>query len=272
MDPRYGAQYARLYREHWWWRAREEYLTRLLDRVVGANGAGETFDFGCGDGLFFPILQRYGAQRPRGLEPDASLLDPAGPWFDRITTGALVDEPAERARYGLIVALDVLEHLEDPQPAMAILRARLRPGGWFIATVPAFDELWTAHDEVNHHYRRYRRRDLEALVRASGLTIVESRYCFVWVALGKWLVARKERVIRPVVKPPEVPAAPLNAVALALTRLEQRIVGDTHPPFGSSVVVVARAPLLGSATEPSAPNAAAAFRSGALSDRPHPRP
>src|SRR4029079_2026822 len=36
MDPRYGAGYARLYREHWWWRAREEYLARLLDRVIGS--------------------------------------------------------------------------------------------------------------------------------------------------------------------------------------------------------------------------------------------
>ena len=162
MDPRYGAEYARLYREHWWWRAREEYLTRLLDRVIGPNDAGETFDFGCGDGLLLPDPPALQPERPRGLETDASLLDPAGPWFDRITTGALVDDPSERARYGLIVALDVLEHLEHPQPAMAILRARLRPGGWFIATVPAFDELWTAHDEVNHHYRRYRLREIEA--------------------------------------------------------------------------------------------------------------
>jgi SAM-dependent methyltransferase len=242
MDPRYGAQYARLYRNHWWWRAREEYLTRLLDRVVGPNGAGETFDFGCGDGLFFPILQRYGAERPRGLEPDASLLDPAGPWFDRITTGALSDDPAERARYGLIVALDVLEHLQHPQPAMAILAARLRPGGWFVATVPAFNGLWTAHDEVNHHHRRYRLRDIEDLVRESGLEIVESRYFFVWLAVVKWLVVLKERVITPVVKPAEVPVAPLNAAALALTRLEQRILGDIPPPFGSSAMVVARAP------------------------------
>lgn len=242
MDPRYGARYARLYREHWWWRAREEYLARLLDRLVGPNGAGETFDFGCGDGLFFPILQRYGAARPRGLEPDAALLDPAAPWFDNITTGALVDDPSERARYGLIVALDVLEHLEDPQPAMAILRARLRPGGWFVATVPAFDELWTAHDEINHHCRRYRLGDLEALARGSGLTIVESRYFFVWVALVKWLVARKQRLIRPVANPPEVPATPVNAAALALTRLEQRLFGDSHPAFGSSAIVVARAP------------------------------
>ena len=58
----------------------------------------------------------------------------------------------------------------------------------------------------------------------------------------KWLVARKERLIRPVVKPPEVPAAPINAIALALTRLEQRLVGDSHPAFGSSAIVVARAP------------------------------
>jgi hypothetical protein len=79
-------------------------------------------------------------------------------------------------------------------------------------------------------------------VRANGLTIVESRYFFVWLAMVKWLVARKERVIRPMVKPPEVPAAPGNALALNLTRLEQRLVGDGHPAFGSSAVVVARAP------------------------------
>ncbi len=240
MDPRYGVGYARLYREHWWWRAREEYLTRLLDRLIGAGEAGEVFDFGCGDGLFFPVLQRYSRERPRGLEPDASLLNPAGPWFDRITTGALVDDPSEHARYGLIVALDVLEHLEHPQPAMAILRTRLRPRGWFIATVPAFENLWTAHDDLNQHHRRYRLREIETLVSASGLEIVESRYFFVWVAVIKWLVARKERVIRPVMTPPGIPPAPINAAALALTRIEQRLLED--PPFGSSAIVVARAP------------------------------
>lgn len=242
MDPQYGAGYARLYREHWWWRAREEYLTRLLDRLIGPAGVDETFDFGCGDGLFFPILQRFSRERPRGMEGDAALIDPAGPWADRIATGPLSDDPSERARYGLIVALDVLEHLEHPQPAVEILRGRLRPGGWFVATVPAFEALWTAHDEVNHHFRRYRLRDLEALLRDSGLVIVESRYLFVWLAVVKWAVARKERVIKTLAQPPEVPAASINAAALALTRLEQRLLGDSHPPFGSSAIVVARAP------------------------------
>lgn len=240
MDPRYGARYARLYREHWWWRAREEYLARLLDRLLGSADAGPAFDFGCGDGLFFPILQRHSTDPPSGFEPDASLLDPNGEWFDRISTGTLVDDPAQHARYGLIVALDVLEHLEQPEAAMAILRKRLRPGGWFIATVPAFDELWTAHDDVNHHYRRYRLRQIETLICDSGLAIVESRYLFVWLAIVKALVVARERLLRPDVTPAEVPAAPLNAIALGLTRLEQRIVGTGHPPFGSSAIVVAR--------------------------------
>ena len=242
MDPQYGASYARLYREHWWWRAREEYLARLLDRLIGPAGVGETFDFGCGDGLFFPILQRHSRERPRGLETDASLIDPSGAWADRIATGPLLDEPAERGRYGLVVALDVLEHLEQPQPAMEILRGRLRPGGWFVATVPAFDALWTAHDEVNRHFRRYRLRDLETLVRDSGLVVVESRYLFVWLAVVKWAVARKERLIKTSAQPPDVPPAAINAAALAVTRLEQRLLGGSHPPFGSSAIVVARAP------------------------------
>ena len=239
MDPGYGAQYARLYREHWWWRAREEYLTRLLDRVVGAGGAGQVFDFGCGDGLFFPVLERYG--EPRGLEYDGALLDPAGPWRSRISTGVLSDEPAERGRYGLVLALDVLEHIEDPVPVIATLRSRLRPGGVFVATVPAFPALWTAHDDLNHHCRRYRVRELEALARGSGLEILESRYLFSWLAPVKWLVAQKERLLRPTAKSPEVPPGPLNALVLGLTRLEQRLLAESHPPFGSSAIVVARA-------------------------------
>lgn len=240
MDPTYGARYARLYRTHWWWRAREEYLTRLLDRLVGVGGASDVLDFGCGDGLLFPILQRYGS--PVGIEPDATLLDPLGPWRDRISNGPLLPDPAESARHGLIVALDVLEHIEDPRPVLTELRRRLRPGGWFVATVPAFPTLWTTHDDLNHHFRRYRVSELETSVRASGLEIIESRYLFVWLAVVKWVVARTQRFARPDVRPPDVPPGPINAAMLAFCRVEQRLLGSTRPPFGSSAVIVARAP------------------------------
>ncbi|MCE9601294.1 MAG: class I SAM-dependent methyltransferase [Gemmatimonadetes bacterium] len=247
MDEGYGARYAELYRAHWWWRAREEALDRLLRRLLGAGRGsgvagdgrdGELLDFGCGDGLFFPVLERYGT--PHGIEPDARLLDPAGPWRSRISTDPLVPDPKEAGRYRLIVALDVLEHIDDPRPVVSELARRLAPGGWFVATVPAFQSLWTAHDDLNHHVRRYRLAELEALLSEPGLEIVESRYFFSWLAILKWIVARVERVVRPEPKPPAVPFGPFNAAALAVSRIEQRLLGDSHPPFGSSALVVAR--------------------------------
>ena len=238
MDESYGARYAELYRAHWWWRAREELLDRLLQRLLGAGREGDLLDFGCGDGLFFPVLERYGSAR--GIEPDARLLDASGPWRDRISTDALRVDESETGRYRLVVALDVLEHIDDPRPVVKELARRLAPGGWFVATVPAFQSLWTAHDDLNHHVRRYRLSELEALVGESGLEIVESRYFFSWLAILKWVVARIERVVRPAPTPPAVPFGPLNAAALALSRIEQRLLGDAHPPFGSSALVVAR--------------------------------
>jgi 2-polyprenyl-3-methyl-5-hydroxy-6-metoxy-1,4-benzoquinol methylase len=240
MDEGYGAKYADLYRRHWWWRAREEYLERLLLERLGPTPQGEVLDFGCGDGLFFPVLQRFGS--PRGIEPEAKLLDPAGPWRDRISTEPLAASATEAGRFRLIVALDVLEHIAEPGPVMLELARRLAPGGWFVATVPAFQSLWTTHDDLNHHMKRYRADELAALVAAPGLAIVESRYLFVWLAFAKWGVVQLERFMRPSPRPPGVPAAPINGAVLALSRLEQRLLGHSPPPFGSSAIVVARRP------------------------------
>jgi 2-polyprenyl-3-methyl-5-hydroxy-6-metoxy-1,4-benzoquinol methylase len=240
MDAGYGARYAELYRRHWWWRARETFLLRELDRHLAPGAAGQVLDFGCGDGLFFPLLARYG--EPYGIEPDVALLDPAGPWRSHISTEALAHDPREAGRYGLIVALDVLEHLPDPEVAMRELARRLRPGGIFVATVPAFQSLWTAHDDVNHHHRRYRREEIEALVRGSGLMVIRARYFFVWLAALKWIVVRKERWLGARPEPASVPWAPINAIVRAISRAEQMVLGDAQPPFGSSVIVVARAP------------------------------
>lgn len=241
MDASYGARYASLYRRHWWWRARERFLLRLLDRHLTPGAAGPVLDFGCGDGLFFDQLARYGT--PEGVETDQRLLSENGPWRSKISTEPLRPDASQQGRYGLIVALDVLEHIADPAPVLAELARRLRPGGLFVATVPAFPQLWTAHDVLNEHVKRYTVSDAAALVATSGLHVTDARYFFVWLAVLKWLVVRKERLSRPTPQPPAVPVAPINALLLGAAYLEQALIGDRQPPFGSSVLIVARAAL-----------------------------
>jgi SAM-dependent methyltransferase len=238
MDPDYGKRYRDLYHRHWWWRARETFLIRLLQRWVGPSSNGEVLDFGCGDGLFLSALKEFGD--PQGIETDVALLDPSGPWRDRISTNPLEPDRTQAFRYRLILALDVLEHIEDPRPVVGELAYRLAPGGWFVATVPAFQSLWTLHDELNHHQKRYRLGELRELVEGAGLEVAHARYFFAWLALPKWVLARVERWLRARPRPPAVPPRPINSAAFALSRLEQACTGTLPVPFGSSALVVAR--------------------------------
>ena len=238
MEESYGAAYARLYRTHWWWRARERYLAERLSEILRPGEAGEVLDFGCGDGLFFDALARFG--EPSGVEPASALLDPAGRWRERISTAPLTFDANSTARYGLVVALDVFEHIQDPRPAIDELVRRTRPGGWWLVTVPAFRALWTRHDDLNQHVRRYRASELSALLGSAGLEIREVRYLFGWVAAAKLLMRVKEALVRGAPRAPQVPPSSLNALLYGLSRAEQRIFRRVPLPFGSTLMVLAR--------------------------------
>jgi SAM-dependent methyltransferase len=53
--------------------------------------------------------------------------------------------------FDLAVCLDVIEHLEDDRAALRELRRVVAPGGSLLVTVPAYERLWSAHDELNHY-------------------------------------------------------------------------------------------------------------------------
>jgi SAM-dependent methyltransferase len=192
-------------------------------------------DIGCGDGLFFDALREFG--QVEGVEPEASLLDPAGRWRSAIRAVPFDERFQPPHRFGLVLLLDVLEHLEDPAAALRQAVSLLAPGGVVLITVPAFQALWTRHDDLNHHRRRYSRSQFAALAREAGLRIGSSRYFFQWVAVAK-LVARAVESVRsgpPAL--PTIPAEPVNRLLIAATRLETRVAAAVSLPFGSSLMV-----------------------------------
>src|SRR5206468_7025117 len=77
---------------------------------------------------------------------------------------------AER-HYDLIGAFDVIEHIDDDRAALASIAMRLKPGGKLVITVPAHPWMWSAHDVVNHHKRRYSKSTLRSLVQGSPLRL-----------------------------------------------------------------------------------------------------
>lgn len=235
MDADYGQVYRDLYRRHWWWRAREVFILRELRRRLGGRRAA-ILDVGCGDGLFFDRLAEFGDVE--GIEPAAALVSPDGPHRARITVAPFDERFQPARRYGLILMLDVLEHMPEPARALRHALTLLEPGGTFLATVPAFNALWTTHDDVNHHYTRYTRSSFAALARDAGLRIDSAPYFFHWTFPAKLLTRAAELVLHPKPTPPRVPPSWANEALYRLSLLEQRTVGRLPLPFGSSLMVV----------------------------------
>jgi 2-polyprenyl-3-methyl-5-hydroxy-6-metoxy-1,4-benzoquinol methylase len=238
METVYAERYRRLYEHHFWWRARERLLLELLDGMVFPRG-GDVLDVGCGDGLFFQQLARYG--RVHGVEPDASLVPPESRWRSAIHCGPFDSGYAPPERFALITLLDVLEHLDQPADALARARSLLAAGGALLITVPAFNLLWTKHDDWNQHRTRYTLPELERLICSAGLRIERAHYFFHWLFLAKLGSTLREHVLGASPAPADVPSPLANRAAYGLSRLEQRAFAHHPLPFGSSLYAVVRA-------------------------------
>jgi SAM-dependent methyltransferase len=90
--------------------------------------------------------------------------------------------PGDHPFFDALLALDVIEHLDDDRGAVCRMAELLRPGGLAIISVPALPELFSEFDEIQGHRRRYLPETLRAAFAGSGLTV---RQIFFW---GGWMV------------------------------------------------------------------------------------
>ena len=238
MDASYTEAYADLYRRHWWWRVREGILLETIRELLGSRAHdARILDVGCGAGLFFDALEQFG--RVEGVESDPIPVAQSGKWRSRIHMGELETFKSDKA-FDVILALDVVEHIRTPAVMLRNAARLLAPHGHMVITTPAFNWLWTSHDRLNHHVKRYTALEMQTLIREAGLDPIDTRYLFQSLVVPKLLVRTME-ALRPV--PPSVPKIPpasLNHALETWFRAEHAIAGWL--PFGSSVMSVASVP------------------------------
>ena len=225
---------------HWWYRARREVLRALIERTIALPGPEEAriLEVGCGTGHNFAMLRHFG--RLDGLELDSA----ARALASRRLGHAVMDSPLPQltgvpmGAYDLIAMLDVLEHIEDDEAALVSLARRLRPGGRLLITVPAHPWMWSAHDEVNHHKRRYTRRTLSAVVGKAGMK-VEMLSWFNSLLFPLAAAARLAgRVTGKQDSDDTLPPGPVNWLFEKLFALERYAIGRVPFPPGVSLVAI----------------------------------
>jgi SAM-dependent methyltransferase len=153
---------------HWWYRGRRRMLAALLEGVELPPQA-RILDAGCGSGRTLDELARYG--RAHGVELNPLGLAAARSRGHEVEQAAVEAIPFEDASFDLVTCLDVIEHTDDDVAALRELRRVARPGGRLVVSVPAHPRLWSQHDVMNGHRRRYVRRTLRAAAEAAGWQI-----------------------------------------------------------------------------------------------------
>lgn len=167
---------------HWWYRERRAIIARELRRI---GPPGRAIELGASGGGNSMVLKEDGwdVLATEYLEAGVEIAKARG--LNAIQADAR-DLPVDSAAYDLLVAFDVLEHIEEDHLAAEEIFRVLRPGGTALIAVPAGMDLWSEHDVASGHFRRYTRETLASVVEKAGLSIDR---------LWSWNV-----LLRPVVK------------------------------------------------------------------------
>ena len=153
---------------HWWYRGRRRVIRAQLDRLGLSRRSGlVALDAGCGSGRNLDVLADYGTAFGVDLSQRA-VEEARARGHARVSLGRVEGLPFANQSFDLVTCLDVLEHVPDDRRVLRELRRVTRPGGMLVVTVPAYPALWSAHDVLNGHHRRYRRASLDAAATAAG--------------------------------------------------------------------------------------------------------
>ncbi len=229
---------------HWWFRGKREIVTHLLRK---AGVTGKILDAGCGTGGNLPALMEFG--EAVGVEKDPVALEFARRKHGgQVVQGEMTALPFLDSEFDGIITTDVLEHVPDDRKSLSELVRVLKPGGTLLLTVPAHPFMWTGHDVVLGHARRYTIESFRALLATSRDVDIENvsyMNCaaFPAAAVQRWRRARREHAVG---KPDltsdtaDVPSAAVNELAFGLFAAERWVLPHFSLPFGVSIVAVLR--------------------------------
>ena len=248
-EHEYGAMYE-LESSYWWYVARRALAVQLLANEVKVRTDVRILDVGCGTGANLGAFDRVA--HTIGIDSSIDALHFCQSRGMKTFAQSTAEElPFAQGTFDVVTALDLLEHTDDDLKALGEIHRVCRPGGLFVATVPAYGFLWSEHDEALKHRRRYTAHELRNKLTLTGFEVVRTSY-FISTLFVPILVLRIWQGLRKSSTHPKTSIVMLpgwiNAALVALLSLERRLFQRVNLPFGVSIVALARPGVSTSAT------------------------
>lgn len=245
MQRAFEEKYLRVEETQWWCKARREAVLQTVARA-GIKTDAPILEVGCSGGLLLAELADAGYARTTGIDVSETAIGAAR---ERGVRSVIIMDGARLefadCSFELVIASDVIEHVEHAEAALREWHRVLTPGGTLIVFAPAFQFLWSSHDEVNRHYRRYSRRELKQSLERAEFVVERLSY---WnglltvpgaaLSLIKRVLPRRSRTdgTGGLVQP----FRPVNALLFHIISAENAALRYVNLPFGTSVFAIAR--------------------------------
>lgn len=262
MNPEEYERMHALETDYWWFVGRRNLVARLLEATLPTieTDAPQLIDIGCGTGANLPMLRE--AVGPKGAVFGLDFSPLALQWARteggieggqiHLSQGDALSLPLRDNCADIVTMLDVLEHLSDDGTALREVRRILKPGGALILSVPAYQHLWSAHDEALHHFRRYEKSSLNRVLNRAGFQVWRLSFAMSAMPPVAWLWRRfvlpfAERRPRDAARHSQgavLPAVPpaINKMLVRYVGAEGKIIPKRPLRFGTSLVTIAFAP------------------------------
>jgi SAM-dependent methyltransferase len=223
---------------HWWFLGRRAILADTLARLELPDGA-EILEAGCGTGGNLAMLTGLGRVFAMELDERARAIAAERHGAEaEIVAGACPDRIGfPERRFDLICMFDVLEHIAEDLATLEAMRARLKPGGRLLISVPAYPWLWGVHDEYLHHQRRYTASGLKRLAGEAGYGVANLTYFNTLLFPLAALARLKDRIAKPAAATGAAMPSPLvNGLLASIFGFERHLLRAANLPFGVSLL------------------------------------
>ena len=242
MEKDFEKKYHDVETDHWWFKSRRKYL---LDLLKNAPKDSRVLDIGCSSGIFLKDLEKLGFTLENLFGIDISEIAIENCKANGILNCFVMDAQniTLTENFDIIIASDCLEHLQDDKKALKNWKNLLKIGGQIYVFVPAFMSLWSYHDQVNMHHRRYTKAELKSKIEAENLVIQKASYWNFFLFLPVY-VFRKITAVFQKNKTGEsdisIGNGFINNSLLQLIIFENKLLKLVNFPFGVSTFCIAK--------------------------------
>jgi 2-polyprenyl-3-methyl-5-hydroxy-6-metoxy-1,4-benzoquinol methylase len=232
MQANYEREYVEAEQSNAWFVKRKELVYSLL---ASFSRRSAILEIGCGSGYILDHLQKNGFMNVSGVDSSKNFLK----YYKNIkkSTKLIV----QKNKYDLILLLDVIEHVRKEETLLKKIYAMLKQDGILIISAPAYGFLWSHHDDLNKHYRRYTKSSLNVILNKNNFLIKRSTYWNSIMLPPIFLIKQIEKMLN--IKKSNIESTPtwFNGIYKLILSVENIFVrSGVSLPFGLSIFTVAK--------------------------------